>query len=83
MEIFWFLLIGLCAGWLAGQLTKGSSFGLIGNIIVGVIGALLGGFTFSALGLQAYGLGGQLIVSTVGAILLLLLLGLVRGKPAK
>jgi len=83
MEIFWFLLIGLCAGWLAGQLTKGSSFGLIGNIIVGVIGALLGGFTFSLLGLQAYGLGGQLIVSTVGAILLLVLLGFARGKPAK
>lgn len=80
MEILWFLLIGLCAGWLAGQLTQGSSFGLIGNIIVGVIGALLGGFTFALLGLEATGLLGQLVMSTVGAILLLLLLGFVRPK---
>jgi len=82
MEFVWFALIGICAGWLAGQITKGSGFGIVGDLIVGVIGALLGGFTFRLLGLAAYGLLGQLMVATVGAILLLLLLRLVR-RPAR
>jgi uncharacterized membrane protein YeaQ/YmgE (transglycosylase-associated protein family) len=81
MEIVWFVLIGICAGWLAGKLTKGSGFGLAGDLIVGVIGALLGGFAFSLVGIAAYGLLGQLIVATVGAILLLFLLRMVRGRP--
>ena len=82
MEFVWFALIGICAGWLAGQITKGSGFGIVGDLIVGVIGALLGGFAFRLLGLAAYGLLGQLLVATVGAILLLLLLRLVR-RPAR
>jgi len=44
MSLLWFLLIGLAAGWLAGQIMKGGGFGLVGDLIVGVIGALLGGF---------------------------------------
>lgn len=74
MEFLWFALIGVCAGWLAGQLTKGTGFGLVGNLVVGVIGALLGGFVFQLVGLAATGLLGQLIVATVGAVLLLVLL---------
>ena len=50
MEFVWFLLIGLVAGWLAGQLTKGGGFGLVGDLVVGVIGALLGGFLFWPVG---------------------------------
>ena len=46
MEYVWFILIGIAAGWLAGQIMKGGGFGLIGDLIVGVIGALLGGFLF-------------------------------------
>lgn len=80
MESVWFILIGMCAGWLAGQFMKGSGFGLVGNLIVGVIGALLGGFTFNLVGLAAYGLLGQLIVATVGAVLLLVLLRLLRPR---
>jgi len=80
MEFVWFILIGICAGWLAGQFMKGAGFGLIGNLIVGVIGAILGGFTFNLLGLAAFGLLGQLIVATVGAVLLLALLGIVQRK---
>jgi uncharacterized membrane protein YeaQ/YmgE (transglycosylase-associated protein family) len=80
MEFVWFILIGMCAGWLAGQFMKGSGFGLVGNLIVGVIGALLGGFAFQLVGLAAYGLLGQLIVATVGAVLLLALLRLVNRK---
>ena len=80
MEFVWFILIGMCAGWLAGQFMKGSGFGLLGNLIVGVIGALLGGLVFRLVGLAAYGLLGQLIVATVGAVLLLALLPFVKRK---
>jgi uncharacterized membrane protein YeaQ/YmgE (transglycosylase-associated protein family) len=74
MEFVWFLLIGLAAGWLAGQITKGGGFGLVGDLIVGVIGAMLGGLLFWLLGLTANGLVGSLVVATVGAIVLLFLL---------
>jgi uncharacterized membrane protein YeaQ/YmgE (transglycosylase-associated protein family) len=74
MHLLWFLLIGLAAGWLAGQILKGGGFGLWGDLIVGVIGALLGGFLFGLLGISAGGLLGSLITATVGAIVLLLLL---------
>jgi uncharacterized membrane protein YeaQ/YmgE (transglycosylase-associated protein family) len=81
MEIVWFILIGLCAGWLAAQITKVSGLGLVGNVVVGVVGALLGGFLFRQMGVATSGLGGQLIVATVGAIVLLVLLRLVQNKP--
>lgn len=79
MNIVWFLLIGLAAGFLAGKLTKGHDFGLVGNLIVGTVGALLGGFLFSLLQLSAGGLIGSLVTATVGAVLLLYLLRYVKG----
>jgi uncharacterized membrane protein YeaQ/YmgE (transglycosylase-associated protein family) len=78
MHFLWFVLIGLAAGWLAGQIMKGSGYGLIGDLIVGVIGAVLGGWLFSLVGITATGLLGSLIVATVGAILLILLLRLIK-----
>ncbi len=78
MDFLWFLLIGLVAGWLAGQLTKGGGFGVVGDLIVGVIGALLGGWLFGLLGIPAGGLLGALITATVGAVVLVLLLRLIR-----
>jgi uncharacterized membrane protein YeaQ/YmgE (transglycosylase-associated protein family) len=81
MAFVWFVLIGICAGWLAGKITKGSGFGIVGDLIVGVIGALVGGFAFRLIGLAAYGLLGELVVATVGAILLLALLRFVRQHP--
>lgn len=80
MNTFWFLLIGLVAGWLAGRIMKGKGFGLVGNLIVGVIGALLGGFLFSLIGLKAVGLVGALIAAVVGAIVLIWLLSLIKTK---
>jgi uncharacterized membrane protein YeaQ/YmgE (transglycosylase-associated protein family) len=76
--LLWFLLIGLAAGWLAGRIMKGRGFGLVGNLIVGVIGALLGGFLFTLLGLHAYGLVGSLVTAVVGAIVLLYLVGVIK-----
>ena len=79
MEFVWFILIGLAAGWLAGQLMKGGGFGVIGDLIVGVIGALLGGYIFRTLGVSVGGgLFGSLIVATIGAIVLIFLLRLVK-----
>jgi uncharacterized membrane protein YeaQ/YmgE (transglycosylase-associated protein family) len=78
MEIVWFVLIGISAGWLAGQLTKGSGFGLQGDLVVGVIGALVGGFTFRLIGFAADSMLAQLIVATVGSLILLWLLRVLR-----
>jgi uncharacterized membrane protein YeaQ/YmgE (transglycosylase-associated protein family) len=78
MNIVWFLVIGLAAGWLAGQFMKGGGFGLIGDLIVGVIGALLGGLLFGLLGISAGGLLGALVTATVGAVVLIFLLRLIK-----
>jgi uncharacterized membrane protein YeaQ/YmgE (transglycosylase-associated protein family) len=78
MHLLWFLLIGLAAGWIAGQLWKGSHFGLVGDLIVGCIGALVGGWVFGLLGIGGGGLVGALIVAVVGALLLLWLLRVLK-----
>jgi uncharacterized membrane protein YeaQ/YmgE (transglycosylase-associated protein family) len=78
MGIILFLLIGLIAGWLAGKIMRGGGFGFGGNLAVGVLGALLGGFLFRLLGIATYSLVGELITATVGAIVLLWLVSLVR-----
>lgn len=80
MNFLWFILIGLAAGWLAGQLVKGGGFGLVGDIVVGVIGALLGGFLFSTFGVSTGGgLLGSLIVATIGAVVLLFGIRLIKS----
>jgi uncharacterized membrane protein YeaQ/YmgE (transglycosylase-associated protein family) len=79
MQFLWFLLIGLAAGWLAGVIMKGGGFGLAGDLLVGVIGAFLGGFLFMAFGIAAYGLLGSLIMATVGAVVFVALLRAFRG----
>ncbi len=79
MELLWFLVVGLIAGWLAGVLVKGGGFGIVGDLAMGVLGAFLGGFLFRSLGIGAGGgLLGSIIVATVGAVVLILLLRLVR-----
>ena len=80
MEFLWFILVGIAAGWLAGQILKGGGYGLVGDLIVGVIGALLGGWLFGLAGIAAGGLIGQLVVATIGAIVLILLLRLIKKK---
>jgi uncharacterized membrane protein YeaQ/YmgE (transglycosylase-associated protein family) len=77
--LIWFLIIGAIAGWLAGLAMKGSGFGLLGDIVVGVIGAVLGGWLFGQLGLwPGGGLVGSLIVAFVGAVILLFLVRLIK-----
>ena len=76
----WFILIGLAAGFLAGLAVKGHGFGWLGNLIVGVIGALLGGFLFNLIGLASTNLLGKLISAFVGSIVLLVAIGFVKRK---
>lgn len=71
MDIVWFLLIGLVAGWLASQIMKGGGSSLVTDLIMGVIGSILGGFLFGLLGLTSTGLVGSLVTATVGAIVLI------------
>ncbi len=80
MDWLWFLLIGLVAGWLAGLILKGSGYGWIGDLVVGVIGAFVGGFLFRLLGISAVNLIGQLISATVGAVVLLLILRAINKR---
>ncbi len=79
-NLLWFLLMGMIVGWLAGALTKGSGFGIVGNISVGVVGALLGGWLSGVLGVTAYSALGSFLVALLGAVLLVGLLRLIRGS---
>ena len=79
MGLLWFLIIGLVAGWLAGMLVKGGGFGLIGDLVVGVVGAFLGGFLFGALGISGGGgFIGSVVVATIGAVVLLFIVRLIK-----
>ncbi|MBX7249168.1 MAG: GlsB/YeaQ/YmgE family stress response membrane protein [Caulobacteraceae bacterium] len=74
-----FILIGAIAGWLAGLIVRGYGFGLLGNIVVGIVGAFIGGWLLGALGLfPGGGILGSIIGATIGAVVLLLLIRLVR-----
>jgi len=78
MGILWVLIIGALAGWLAGMLWKGGGFGLLGDIVVGIVGALIGGWLFGVLGIFTFGLVGTLIEAVVGALVLLWLARLIK-----
>jgi uncharacterized membrane protein YeaQ/YmgE (transglycosylase-associated protein family) len=79
MNFLWFLIVGLVAGWLAGTLVKGGGFGLVGDLIVGVVGAFVGGFLFSTFGVSAGGgLIGSIVVATIGAVVLLFVVRLIK-----
>ena len=79
ISIILFLLIGLSAGWLADVLVKGVGFGLLGDMIVGIVGALIGGLVFGLLNISIGGsFVGPLIAAFIGAVILLLIIKMVR-----
>lgn len=78
LDLFVFLAIGALVGWLAGKIVKGRGFGVVGNIVVGILGAVLGGFVFGFLGLAATGLLGSIVMATIGAVILLYVINLVK-----
>lgn len=74
------LLVGIVAGWLAGQIVQGTGFGIIGDLIIGVIGAFIGSWLLPRSGIHlGAGIVASIINATLGAIVLLLILRLVRG----
>jgi uncharacterized membrane protein YeaQ/YmgE (transglycosylase-associated protein family) len=78
MGLLWEIIIGILAGFLAGKIVKGSGFGVLIDLLVGIVGSVIGGWVFGLLGLAAYGLIGQLVMATIGAILLLLIIRAIK-----
>ena len=75
------LVIGLIAGWLAGHFVRGTGFGIIADICIGIIGALIASWLFPRLGIHlGTGMVARIIAATIGAIILLLILRLFRGR---
>jgi uncharacterized membrane protein YeaQ/YmgE (transglycosylase-associated protein family) len=72
------IVIGAIAGWLAGVLVKGYGYGLIGNIVIGILGAGIAGLLAPSLGIHTESMGGNIVAALLGALILLLLVGLIR-----
>jgi uncharacterized membrane protein YeaQ/YmgE (transglycosylase-associated protein family) len=71
MYLIWEIAIGILAGFLAGTIMRGKGYGVLMDLLLGLIGAVVGGFAFGLLGLHGYGLVGQLVVATAGAVMLI------------
>jgi uncharacterized membrane protein YeaQ/YmgE (transglycosylase-associated protein family) len=78
MWLIWTIVIGILAGFIASKLVSGSGKGLLIDLILGIVGSVLGGWIFTLLGLGAYGLVGQLIMAVVGAVILLLIIRAIK-----
>ncbi len=75
------LFVGLIAGWLAGKVVRGTGFGLIGDLIVGIAGALVASLLFPRLGIHLVtGLISEILYLAIGAVVLLLIVRLLRGR---
>jgi uncharacterized membrane protein YeaQ/YmgE (transglycosylase-associated protein family) len=74
------IIVGVVAGWLAGQLVRGAGFGLVGDLLIGVVGAFIGGWLLPRLGIHlGVGIVSSIVNATIGTVVLLLLVRLVRG----
>ena len=72
----WFIIIGILAGFVAGRLMRGGGFGILVNLVVGIIGAVIGGWVFGLSNVAGGGIIGSLVTPTVGAIILLWIISL-------
>lgn len=80
-NLIYVLIVGAISGWLAGEIKRGFGFGLIGNIIVGIIGAFVGNWVFGQLHISlGAGLVGVILTSVIGALIVLVLIGFIRGR---
>jgi len=78
MSLLGWLVIGVIAGWLAGKLVEGYGFGFVGNLVVGIVGACLGGFILPRLGIIPESTIGNLVAATLGAVIFLFIIGLLK-----
>ena len=76
--LVWWILVGLIAGWLAGKVMKGGGFGVLMDIVIGMVGAIIGGWLFGMLGVFPGGLIGSILVAFVGACILLWLVRMIK-----
>jgi uncharacterized membrane protein YeaQ/YmgE (transglycosylase-associated protein family) len=70
-NLIWWIVVGLIAGWAAGKIMKGGGYGVAMDIVLGIVGAVVGGWLLGILGVQAGGLIGTIIVAIIGAIFLI------------
>jgi uncharacterized membrane protein YeaQ/YmgE (transglycosylase-associated protein family) len=78
MWLVWTIILGILAGFIASKLVSGSGMGVLMDLVVGVVGSVLGGWIFGLLGLAAYGLVGRLVMAVVGAVALLLIVRAIK-----
>ncbi|MFZ0739864.1 MAG: GlsB/YeaQ/YmgE family stress response membrane protein [Candidatus Acidiferrales bacterium] len=79
-SLIWWIVIGMIAGWLAGTVARGRGFGCLANVILGLVGAVIGGWIFQKLGIVFLGFFGSLAAATVGAIVLVSIARLFSGS---
>jgi uncharacterized membrane protein YeaQ/YmgE (transglycosylase-associated protein family) len=84
MHLIWFVILGAIVGWLAGKIMSGHGYGIIWDIVLGILGSFVGGFVFSLIfGTQPTGLVISFIVALIGAIVLVALVRMVRREPMR
>lgn len=85
MGLIAWIIVGVVAGWLAGQIMKGSGYGLLGNLVLGLVGALVGGWLFGlvASAAEPTGLLGSIVTATIGAIVLIVVVRVISGRSVR
>ena len=78
MFLVWEIVIGILAGYLAGKIMRGRGYGVLMDLLLGILGSTLGGIIFSTVGLYPSGLVGQLVIATAGAVLLIFIVRKLR-----
>jgi uncharacterized membrane protein YeaQ/YmgE (transglycosylase-associated protein family) len=78
LDLLYYIIIGLIAGWLAGRILKERSMGLFGNLVIGVVGAVVGAYIFEFFGISSGGLLGTLVSAVIGAVILLYVIQALR-----
>jgi uncharacterized membrane protein YeaQ/YmgE (transglycosylase-associated protein family) len=76
--LIWWIVVGGIAGWLAGKVMKGGGFGVLMDIVIGIVGAMIGGWVFGLLGIYSGSLIGSILIAFVGACILLWLVRMIK-----
>lgn len=79
--LIWSIFVGIIAGWLSGKIMKGRGFGILGDLVVGIVGAVIGEFVFEMIGLRPTGTIGSIIMATIGALILLYAVRTINKQP--